>query len=478
MSTSVNTQSSAPIPKLKESYSDYIFEWIPSLQRDAATNGYDEHLGLNPPIQPAAPVAGMTDTARLSRLKLIEMWRKPMNLFLNFIRTGAEGTAFADVIQPHILVRNPIAALAAIRGNLVRNSGLTSEKEILTRIFDTYSKSGNFRNYGSLELDLVHATTLITTAANSLTVGVPVPPGHPAGAPHPNDLTDNERMLILRKLLIPLQRFEPVFVANQVPMINFDGMVNGIRTAIASINAYKAYSNNDDSAANMKAIHQDNEVDVAAPAQDHSKRGKRGRSPRSNSPNNQRSRSADSNVSAGSVNSNNSHNSNQYRNQKRDNYANGRLNERSNNYQRNAPNSRNYQKYGRNSNPNNYNSRSQNYYRPNNNDRSQRQPSYSYCDRNNYNSFPRNNSHYNGNRNFNPHYAHVAPNNIQYIPYYISSEGNSLQPIFPMSMPMQMTAHHPQAQSSQSSIPSTNLANPTPVAFSAYTNLNSPFQQK
>ena len=471
-----NTNSNSninQIPKLKEDYSHYIFEWIPALQRDAATNQYNNHLEAVPPIQPEAPSAGMTDRQTLTRLQLIELWRKPVTIFLNFIKSGAEDTAFANIVQPHLLQRNPIAALAAIRQTLIRNSGLGTEREILTKFFDNYSKSGQFRDMNSLELDLVHATTLIETASLSLTAGIPLPPAHPVGNPHPNALTDAEKVIILRKLLIPLKRFEKVFMANQVRMDAYDHMVEDVRASITSINAYIAYSGNKESAADAKASHVDNEVDVATPALKDKKNDvtdRRGRSSTPNSHHGRRSHSKGSQNSQGSKNSNGSHYSNHshysnrsnktyhhrpYTNRKWENYSNNKSydDQRRDRYN-------DHKKYD------NYKSRDSNEYF-----RSPNRSSNEYRNHNRNNNFqPKHHDNYRNNyRKGNMNYANTAPSgNIQYIPYPVPMQPNYA---FSPMTPAQSTPFN-----------TTNQTTP-PVAFAAHSNPSqmipfSPFQRK
>jgi hypothetical protein len=49
----------------------------------------------------------------------------------------------------------------------------------------------------------------------------PPPPGYPINLPNPNVVPERQKAVWLRKLLIPLRRFEPIFSANQISSIKY-----------------------------------------------------------------------------------------------------------------------------------------------------------------------------------------------------------------------------------------------------------------
>ena len=71
----------ADVMKLPDKYGDYIFDWIPALETDAATNCYDQYLGEVLQVVPAHPVPGhgLTNKQYSELLTLIQLLNKTKN---------------------------------------------------------------------------------------------------------------------------------------------------------------------------------------------------------------------------------------------------------------------------------------------------------------------------------------------------------------------------------------------------------------
>jgi hypothetical protein len=301
-----------PIPV---DYCDFILQFLPYLNRESISGDFQAYLGQNPPVRPADPLPNMNPEGKIRQYKLIDIYKKPLLQLLNILKLCAADTGWDILIDPYLQNNNAIGAIAAIRAALMRNTGKNSEKEVLTAYFDTYVLSGKFKDLNSLELDLNYATNMIANANNSLTVGVPFPPHHNHNLPHPNALTNDEKISFLRKLITPLTRFKDVLLSILHAPNEYEAYVQEIRNTISNFNVYRAYSGNQITAAEAKIENNKNEIhESAAAAINTNYKRRRSNSQSSNQSNN-------SNFSNNSRNFNN-YNHRKYTNRKHENFSN------------------------------------------------------------------------------------------------------------------------------------------------------------
>jgi len=132
----------ADVLKLPDKYGDNIFDWIPALETDAATNRYDQYLGDVLQVVPAHPVPGhgLTKKQYSELLTLIQLLNKPRSAFLQYIKSAAHDTDFVDIVSPHLKAKNGNAALAAVRDYYVRQAERSSELENIKNYFEKIMK--------------------------------------------------------------------------------------------------------------------------------------------------------------------------------------------------------------------------------------------------------------------------------------------------------------------------------------------------
>lgn len=261
-------------PTIQSNYSWWILEGLPHIRTEASAHNFDEFLGPNPPERLPNLAGNPTDKARRDRKELQKDFDFSNGYFIQVLKAMSDNSPYKSLITPLLTAKRPRDALTLITRTLLLESGRGSALEIMDKYFTELSPSGRFPNQGTLDQDLTHAVNMIDLTAASLLMN-PLPEGHPEGAPHPDALSSAQKAVWLKKLLIPLQRFQPIFNANQIPSVQYEPMIDQILTAIRSLNTYQAYRGNPETAETAKSNHSLNEVStqpVVAAIMNHSQR--------------------------------------------------------------------------------------------------------------------------------------------------------------------------------------------------------------
>ena len=250
MNNANSTYSTNIHPTIQGNYPWWILEGLPHISTEATAQGFDAYLTPNFPQRPPDLAPGSADRDIKYRQDIQRDYDTRIGRFIATVKAMTEKSAYKSGVTGFLTQKNPIAALQYIETSLIRESGLSSAKEIMDKFFDTYSKSGKFPNQGTLDQDLQYATNMIDLAVQSLS----------SIQTNPTTITSNEKGIWLRKLLMPHTRFQPIFAANQVSQKKYNPMVRAIVRAITSINQYKAYAGLEVSAEQAKLNHSQNEV--------------------------------------------------------------------------------------------------------------------------------------------------------------------------------------------------------------------------
>jgi hypothetical protein len=261
-------------PTIQSSYSWWILEGLPHIRTEASAYNFDEFLGPNPPERLPNLPGNPSDKARRDRKALQNEFDICNGYFIQVLKAMADNSPYKSLITPLLTAKRPREALTLITTTLLLESGRGSAMEIMDKYFTELSTSGRFPNQGTLDQDLTYAVNMINLTADSLLMN-PLPEGHPEGAPHPDELSSEQRAVWLKKLLIPLPRFQPIFNANQIPSVQYLPMIEQILTAIRSLNTYQAYRGNPETAETAKSNHSLNEVStqpVVAAVMNHQQR--------------------------------------------------------------------------------------------------------------------------------------------------------------------------------------------------------------
>jgi len=150
MNNTNSTYSTNIHPTIQGNYPWWILEGLPHISTEATAQGFDAYLTPNFPQRPPDLAPGSADRDIKYRQDIQRDYDTRIGRFIATVKAMTEKSAYKSGVTGFLTQKNPIAALQYIETSLIRESGLSSAKEIMDKFFDTYSKSGKFPNQGPL----------------------------------------------------------------------------------------------------------------------------------------------------------------------------------------------------------------------------------------------------------------------------------------------------------------------------------------
>jgi len=207
------------------------------IRRMAAQHHFRDFLGPNPPKRPKDLPANSSDKNVYHRLQLQSRFDEQNGKFIQALADVTTGTGYEADVSRYLTDQRPLRALEILREKLLADSGHTKQK-----LFDTYFASFRFDpSVTTPSQFLSRAVSLIDTANASMIAGVPLPPNHHPGDPHPDSLPSKKKAEYLRILLTPIDCFRDIFLAGQCTSTTYNHLIDDITRAIENFNTTAAY---------------------------------------------------------------------------------------------------------------------------------------------------------------------------------------------------------------------------------------------